>query len=543
MEFNSIEEEVIYEKLLKGPKEEKKGLDKMIDSKDFSQTEHIHPDHNAMRNEYFAELSQRIAAMEKNRISYPEYMMPKQPFYRPIKKIRYFAKKAIKKSINWSLGTAYERQTEFNNSVVPAIGRLTELQSLSLDCLDKSNAQTNRIAESVSALETQAEESKRVSAQAAENITAIEAQTEEINQKTAQIEDRITATEVRAEEINRKTAQITESITATVNQKVAQITERITAMEAEAEGSRQTAAQTAEHITVIEARAEETKKKSDEVTERISALEGKIQVLEKWFIQSAQMMESVKESYRIMEEQGIFQQIKTIKNEDEDFNLAKRSLSQSGEDIILSYILRVLGIAIKDCSYLDLGANHAKQYSNTYYFYDKGARGVLVEANPSLIPELKLYRNEDVILNCCISDKAGDPVDFYVLNGDGLSTPDKQRVDEVITINPALKIDRIVPVKTMTVSQILETYFDKSPVYMNIDLEGDDMAILSSIDWETYRPLMISIEMIPYRPRLVVGEKDEKIIQFMESIEYIEYAFTGINSIFLDRRQIKDVLS
>ena len=244
----------------------------------------------------------------------------------------------------------------------------------------------------------------------------------------------------------------------------------------------------------------------------------------------------------MLEEQGFIRQTEKIKAQDEKVNLAKRSLSQSGEDTILSYVLNARGIPIKDCSYLDLGANHAKQYSNTYYFYDKGARGVLVEANPQLIPELKLYRNEDVILNCCIGAAAGEAVDFYILNGDGLSTPDKKRVDEVIALNPMLHVDRIVPVKTMTVNSIMDTYFEGAPLLLNIDLEGDDIAILSSIDWEKHRPLMVVIEMIPYRPRLVVEEKDETIMRFMEGREYVEYAFTGINSIFLDKRQIKDVL-
>ena len=73
---------------------------------------------------------------------------------------------------------------------------------------------------------------------------------------------------------------------------------------------------------------------------------------------------------------------------------------------------------------------------------------------------------------------------------------------------------------------------------MNIDIEGDDLKILSSIDWEKWRPLIVTAETIPYQPNLVVGEKDGEIVRFMESIDYTEYAFTGINSIFLDKRRL-----
>lgn len=488
MSFNSIEEEVIYNKLIKNDntRSAKRSEAVLVSDQGEGIVPNVDPNGGRIKaNDYLNEISQRIETMETNRINYPEYMMPKQPFYRPIKQFRYMAKKIIRKSLNWALGTAFDRQTQFNNAVVPAIGRLTELQAGALNQLEKNSIHADQIDEQVSLVKTQSEEAKREAARATEQITELEKQ---------------------AQEAKRETAQITEQITA------------------------------------LEKQAEEARKEVVRTAGRFSAQEDKIQILEQWFTQNAQMIQSVNESVRIMKEQGILKQTSKITAEDEAVNLAKRTLSQSGEDVILAYILNARGIAAKDCTYLDLGANHAKQYSNTFYFYDKGARGVLVEANPSLIPELKLYRNEDVILNCCISDVSGESVDFYVLNGDGLSTPDKKRVDEAISLNPSLKIDRVVPVKTMTVNEILRKYFDKAPVFINIDLEGDDMAILGSIDWETYRPLMISIEMIPYRPRLVVGEKDDKIMEFMKEKEYIEYAFTGINSIFLDKRQIKDVL-
>lgn len=486
MRFKNIEEEIIFNKLMNGSSKVK------IDTKsDEGTSREILIDNNALANnetinEFFTEISHRIATMEATRINHPDYIMPKQPFYRPVKKIRYFAKRVIRKSTNWALGSSFDRQSEFNNSVVPAIGRLTELQTMTLNNLNLDKTQI---------------------AQSAERITALEEKAEEAGQ----------------------TAE--------------QSTERIATLEEKTEKTGQTAAQNAERIMTLERKAEEAGQTAAQSAERIAALEEKIQVLEQWFIQSAKAMETVNDSVRIMEAQGILQQTQSINDADVKENLVKHSLSQSGEDTILAYILNTLGIPEKDCTYLDLGANHAKKYSNTYYFYKKGARGVLVEANPALIPELKLYRNEDVILNCCIGAIESEPINFYVLNGDGLSTPEKKRVDEVIAMNPSLKIDRVVSINNMTVNQILDTYFDKAPVFLNIDLEGDDIAILSSIDWEKYRPLMISIEMIPYRPRLVVGEKDDDIMRFMEEHEYVEYAFTGINSIFLDKRQIKDVLS
>lgn len=224
---------------------------------------------------------------------------------------------------------------------------------------------------------------------------------------------------------------------------------------------------------------------------------------------------------------------------DRDTRLEWQFTSQAGEDMIITYILIMLGVDTDKISYLDLGANHAKFLSNTYYFYQKGARGVLVEANPALIGELKFYRNEDIILNRCVSTESGETVDFYVLNGDGLSTPDREQAEEALRINPTLQLERVVQVETITPNEILEQYFDGAPTFMNVDIEGKDLEILKSIDFEAHRPLVISVEMIPYRTHLVVGEKNQDVLDWMAEKDYIEYAFTGINSIFIDKRKLR----
>ena len=249
-----------------------------------------------------------------------------------------------------------------------------------------------------------------------------------------------------------------------------------------------------------------------------------------------QQLCEAREQLQELREQGAFAEV--VANE----QVIKKSASQSGEDMILCHILREQNIGIEQITYLDLGANHAKFLSNTYYFYQKGVRGVLVEANPALIGELKFYRSGDVILNRCIASTSGETVDFYVLNGDGLSTPDKEGAEAAIIENPALKIEQVVPVKTITVDEILDTYFDKTPTIVNLDIEGEEMNVLNSIDFSKHRPLIMIIETIPYRKHLVVGLKNQEIISFMESKNYIEYAFTGINSIFLDKEQVAEVL-
>lgn len=214
-----------------------------------------------------------------------------------------------------------------------------------------------------------------------------------------------------------------------------------------------------------------------------------------------------------------------------------RSFSQTGEDAIIRYLFSVYGIAPKDCRYLDLGANHAVYLSNTYSFYREGARGVLVDANPVLTKELAEERPGDIVLNRCISDKSEGMLPFYIMSGDGLSTMDRDAAQGFIRENPALSIERTVMVDTITIGELMDTYFrDKAPDILNIDIEGMELTVLRMMDFARYRPHIIICEMIEYRSTLTVGEKNQEILEFMRSVGYEEFAFTGINSIFVDRK-------
>jgi FkbM family methyltransferase len=217
----------------------------------------------------------------------------------------------------------------------------------------------------------------------------------------------------------------------------------------------------------------------------------------------------------------------------------KRAFSQAGEDNILSYIFETARIPLDQCDYIDLGANHPRFLSNTYLFYQAGARGVLVEANPKLANDLRFYRHRDIVLNSFVSSKSGQTMDFYILNGDGLSTSDYSAVQEFIKENSWLEVVDTVKVNSVSVNEVI-AHLGHAPKILNIDIEGKEMEILETIDFKIYRPMVVIVEMIPYRKTLYVGERNKDIIEFMERVGYIEFAFTGINSIFIDKESFEE---
>lgn len=213
------------------------------------------------------------------------------------------------------------------------------------------------------------------------------------------------------------------------------------------------------------------------------------------------------------------------------------SYAQCGEDGIVAYIMRALGIPYSHCDYLDLGVNHPTKSSNTYFFYEHGAHGVLVEANPELVPAIEQKRPRDVTLNRLITpERDPEPKEFYVLNYDGMSSSRAESMEQTLRENPNIYLKEKIKVPGVSVMELFEKYYVYAPKILSIDLEGIELEILQSIDFEKYRPLVIIAEMIPYKNHLVSGIKDQEVKAFLESKGYVEQAFTGINSIFLDTR-------
>lgn len=250
--------------------------------------------------------------------------------------------------------------------------------------------------------------------------------------------------------------------------------------------------------------------------------------------------EKIDEKYE-REMNGIKGNVKELQGKSDAAFWNKRTTSQAGEDAIIAYVLRVLGIQLQEEKYLDLGANHAQELSNTYTLYENGMRGVLVEANPSLIPEFEFMRKGDIILNRCISMQSNEILPFYVLNGDGLSSPDIDAVNEALAENPALKIEETIEIESITVNEILEQYFaDKPPVVLNVDIEGIEKEIIASIDFERFAPFIIVVERIDYSTKLTVGKRNDGLEELMKEKGYIEYAFTGINSVFINEKKLEE---
>jgi FkbM family methyltransferase len=209
-----------------------------------------------------------------------------------------------------------------------------------------------------------------------------------------------------------------------------------------------------------------------------------------------------------------------------------KSYSQCGEDLIIDFLFQ--GFSISKPTYLDIGAFHPKQLSNTYRFYRRGSSGICIEPNPARIKLFQRTRPRDKCVNIGIGDTENKNARFYVMSSEALSTFSESEALELET-KEKIKIKKILTIPIITFSTFFRDYCTSVPDFISIDIEGNELETLQNIDFTQYRPKVICIETICFARKLNQGIKREETIRWLQNHGYKLYADTFINSIFVNQ--------
>jgi len=197
------------------------------------------------------------------------------------------------------------------------------------------------------------------------------------------------------------------------------------------------------------------------------------------------------------------------------------SYSQFGEDAIVNSL-----VGDGQGVYLDIGAGHPVTYSNTYAFYRRGWSGVLVEPLPSNVAHAKRVRPRDTAVSALCGDEARGVVDLYEYSQYEYSTMEPDRVAELAEQGfepvarhrlPILGVDALVTAHQLTDIDVF-----------SLDVEGAEMSVLTSANWNRFRPHVAVIEEwnSPIQQQTPVSE-------FMQGHGYELSAVTGFSSIYV----------
>lgn len=189
----------------------------------------------------------------------------------------------------------------------------------------------------------------------------------------------------------------------------------------------------------------------------------------------------------------------------------KNSYSQNGEDLIVGKIFDKKHKG----EYMEIGAYHPTRLSNTYRFYKKGWRGIVIEPNPEVKKIFGKVRPRDKFINTGISDKNG-VMDYYQFLIPALNTFLKTEADK--SLKKGHKLIGIEKIKVLPVTEVVKNNID----FLSIDTEGFDEIILKNWPWGKCKPRVICVE-----------SRSKNVKELLKSKNYFLYKKTLYNLIFL----------
>jgi FkbM family methyltransferase len=145
-------------------------------------------------------------------------------------------------------------------------------------------------------------------------------------------------------------------------------------------------------------------------------------------------------------------------------------------------------------TFIDIGANHPFQDSNTYFFYLRGWRGVNIEPARDAHALFLKYRPEDLNLNVAVSDHEGELPFFEIKEGEaltGLSTLDAEVAEHHRTHGFNVTEHR-VPVRTL--AALIDEHRLEPPDLLSIDVEHHEGHVIHGIPLDRWQPRVLVVE-------------------------------------------------
>lgn len=185
-------------------------------------------------------------------------------------------------------------------------------------------------------------------------------------------------------------------------------------------------------------------------------------------------------------------------------------------------------------AYIEIGANHPVTSSNTFLLYEKyGARGVLVEADPALIPRLERVRPRDTVLNFAISAGNAPSAVLHVAALTELSSLRAGHTEHWRGLPGNDGVTGTVDVPNLHVNAFMQRYAPGDVDFLSIDCEGIDLEIVAALDFTRFTPYVIQCEPSEH----IVRGARARMIGLIERHEYRLIAVTDANLIFVRSQQ------
>ena len=168
--------------------------------------------------------------------------------------------------------------------------------------------------------------------------------------------------------------------------------------------------------------------------------------------------------------------------------------SQAGQDAFLD---EKVFKGKRDGTFVEIGGYDGITGSNCLFFeLLRGWKGLLIEPSPTFFAKASAFRKA-TCLQVALSDQDGEAEFMDVQEGysqmSGLTATYDPKLRETVESDPRHK-GELITVKTRTLPDLLDQNFLREVDYVSLDVEGGEMAVLSSFPFDRIKVTAWTIE-------------------------------------------------
>jgi FkbM family methyltransferase len=165
------------------------------------------------------------------------------------------------------------------------------------------------------------------------------------------------------------------------------------------------------------------------------------------------------------------------------------SYAQNMED----YHLHVAFAGARHGRYVDIGGGHPVAGSVSFWFYQRGWSGIVVEPQPDLATLHRRLRPRDTLVEAVIGAASGEADFFKIDRLHGLSTTVRSNADAARARGVSFET---MKVPSISLADLCRTHALNAVDFLKIDVEGAERDVLAGADWSLCRPRIIVLEAV-----------------------------------------------
>ena len=186
-----------------------------------------------------------------------------------------------------------------------------------------------------------------------------------------------------------------------------------------------------------------------------------------------------------------------------NFKFLKRP-SQLGED---KYLIKLFDKSFKG-KFLDVGCYHPTRHNNTFIMYKRGWSGINIDLNPFTIELFNYLRPRDININVGVSDTEEEKKLYFIDEFNTQNTLDNNQLN-FLKKHHNIKDTEILEKKIMTrnLNNILDDHKFYNIDFMNLDIEGHELSVLKTLNFNKFKIKYLCIEMIEHNEDSITKNK------------------------------------